>query len=128
MVDRVAGEFARRGWRPEQVFASPLRRAQETAAILVARVQPGLAIETLEELDPDGFPEDVVGALVTRRLGTHVVLVGHQPLLGGLAAYLTGGAHADLSPGALASFEISRLDARGSGRLLDILHPNHLEG
>jgi phosphohistidine phosphatase len=125
-VDRIAGEFARRGWRPAQVFASPLRRAQETAAILVARVEPHLAVETLEELDPAGFPEEVVGALVARHLGSHVLLVGHQPLLGGLAAYLTGGPNAELSPGALASLEISRLEARGSGRLLDILHPDHL--
>ena len=68
----------------------------------------------------------MVGALRTRELGSHVLLVGHQPLLGGLAAYLTGGPNAELSPGALASLEISHVEARGSGRLLEILHPNHL--
>ena len=125
-VDRVAAEFQRRGWRPDHVFASPLRRAQETAAIVVARLSAGCVVETLEELDPAGFPEEVVGALAAHTLGAHVLLVGHQPLLGGLAAYLTGGPHAELSPGALASLEISRLEARGSGRLIDILHPDHL--
>ena len=125
-VDRIAAEFERRRWRPDQIFASPLLRAQETAAIVAARARPRHPVETLEELNPASFPEEVIGALATRTLGPHVLLVGHQPLLGGLAAYLTGGPHADLSPGALACLEIARLEARGSGRLLDVLHPDHL--
>ena len=124
-VARIAAEYSRRNWRPDHLFASPLRRAQETAAI-VARAVPGLAIETLEELDPGGLPAEVVAALAAHPLGGHAVLVGHQPLLGGLAAYLTGDPHPELAPGALATLEIAQVPARGSGRLLGILDPDHL--
>ena len=125
-VARIAEEYERRGWHPARVFTSPMRRAQETAAIVIARAAPGIEPETLDELVPDHGPEDVVAALNARDTAGHVLLVGHQPQLGGLAAYLTGGPEPGMAPGALACLEIAGLPGRGSGRMLWLLHPDHL--
>lgn len=121
----MAEEYRRRNWRPERLFASPLRRAQETAAI-VARAMPGIEIETLEELDPDGHPSGVVAALVQLRPQGFALLVGHQPLLGDLTSHLTGAPVTGLAPGALVSLEITGPLGRGSGRVIELLHPDHL--
>jgi len=124
-VARIAAEYGQRNWRPERLFASPLRRAQETASI-VARTMALLEIETLDELAPDGHPSGVVAALVRERLQGFALLVGHQPLLGELASHLTGAPVTGLSPGAMVSLEITAPLGRGSGRVIELLHPDHL--
>ncbi|MGH8704682.1 MAG: phosphohistidine phosphatase SixA [Burkholderiales bacterium] len=73
------------------VIASPARRARQTAEALKSRFKtserlaPGAAVGEILELA--GWP---------RRRGV-VVLVGHQPDLGRVAAYLAAGAKADWS-------------------------------
>jgi phosphohistidine phosphatase len=113
-IARVGDVFARRGWRPDRVYASPLKRARETAAILIARACPGIEPEILDELTPERDPEEVTAALIARRAEGHVVLVAHQPLLGRLAAHLAGGDRG-LAPGGLVSIEIEGAPGRRSG-------------
>jgi len=98
------------GWRPTAIWASPLVRAQETAAILMAHSRE-LSIGTLFELMPDGEPDDVIEALLERSAEGHVVLVGHQPLMGRLVAWLTGAPERAFRPGMLV-----RLDIHGAPR------------
>src|SRR5688572_23104351 len=86
-VEWVASEYARRDWRPALVYSSPLRRAVETAEILLAALDPRPRRETLDELEPDRDPSDVATALVASGVAGHVVLVGHQPLIGRLADF-----------------------------------------
>jgi phosphohistidine phosphatase SixA len=90
-ITRVAEEYLRRGWHPERVYSSPLRRARQSAAILAHRIKPAPDYEILDALVPDEPPEQVVGQLASAELPPHVVLVGHQPSLGRLTAHLTGG-------------------------------------
>src|SRR5215470_4270925 len=90
-IARVAEEYIRRVWHPARIYASPLRRARQSAAILAHRIKPAPDYEILDALLPDEPPETVVARLSTMMLPAHVVLVGHQPLLGRLAAHLTGG-------------------------------------
>ena len=69
-------------------------------------------------LRPDREPEDVLAALAEAGVtGGHTVLVGHQPLLGVLAASLTGQAAPALAPGGLVRIEFGGPPAMGSGSL-----------
>ena len=73
------------GVRPDAILTSPLLRARETAKDL------GLGeSEPHEGLAPGATAEDVRAAVAGR--GETVVVVGHQPDCGQIAAALTGGA------------------------------------
>jgi phosphohistidine phosphatase len=100
-IARLAEEFGRRGWKPRMIFTSPLQRARETASIVIEAAAPDLTYEVLEELSPEGEPEDLVEALLSHRIHDHVMLVGHQPLLGRLATHLTGKTEFRLPAGGL---------------------------
>jgi len=125
-VARIAEEFARQGWRPDRVFVSPLRRAQETAAILLARIDPPVDPETLRELVPDYPASSVVSALVERAAAGHVLLIGHQPLLGQLAALLSGDPETAFPPAGLTRIALADGLVAGEGRIELRLHPREL--
>ena len=115
-LERLATHLAAQGWRPERVFASPLVRAQESAAIALSGVTPSPAVERMEALRPDTEPTAVLQALAAEHatLG-HVLLVGHQPLLGLLGGTLTGGPELGLAPGAMVRIEFTGAPAPGAG-------------
>ena len=123
-IASLAERFAREGWRPDALWASPLARAQETASILAAVACPGTLIGILEALVPDREPEDVVRALAEVRPRGHVVLVGHQPLLGRLAAYLSGGRESGFPAGGLVRLEMEDGLGRGVGKVVLQLRPD----
>jgi phosphohistidine phosphatase len=74
------------GKRIEAIVTSPLLRARETAELLAKAC--GLEAETDERLAPGATSSDARGAAAGR--GERVVLVGHQPDFGRIAAALTG--------------------------------------
>jgi phosphohistidine phosphatase len=88
---RQAQELAERlradGVEPDAILTSPLRRARETADAL-AEVTGG-ETQSDERLAPGATEEDVRAAIAGR--GETVVVVGHQPDCGRIAAALTGG-------------------------------------
>jgi phosphohistidine phosphatase SixA len=69
------------------IYASPLRRAQQTAAIAAELL--GLPVHTLELLSPDGNPQEVM-ALCEQQTQQTLLLVSHQPLVGHLLDTLAG--------------------------------------
>jgi phosphohistidine phosphatase len=113
-IGRLAGHYAREASRPGAIFSSPLARARETADLLRAAL-PGLAPAVLDELVPDGEPADVVAALSALDLPGHVILVGHQPLMGRLTAFLAGGREVGFLAGGLVRLEFHGALARGAG-------------
>jgi phosphohistidine phosphatase len=83
--------FRAEGLEPDAVLTSPLLRARETAA--------GLGLGTPEPLDAlaPGATEDDLRAAVQGR-GETVVVVGHQPDCGHIAAAIAGGAEPPFPP------------------------------
>ena len=73
--------------QPDAVVTSPLLRARETAEALARAC--GLEAVPDERLAPGATSLDARHAAADR--GERVVLVGHQPDLGRIAAALTGG-------------------------------------
>ncbi len=95
--------LAEAGVRPDAVLSSPLLRARETAEE-IARAT-GAEAEPVEALQPGATVEDVEAAVAGR--GDHVVVVGHQPDCGIVAAALGDGNAPPFPPAGMVELEIS---------------------
>jgi phosphohistidine phosphatase len=127
---RAALGLQRLGVVPDAVLASPLRRAEQTAAILVEVLAPSLAVEIYPPLAPGQTAEDVLRGLGAHRGAHHVMLVGHQPDLGRLASHLlTGSATITALPfkkGGVAAIHVASLPPRAAGFLAWFMTPKQL--
>jgi phosphohistidine phosphatase len=74
-----------------KILASPAARAQQTAAAL------GAPFATSPALDTDADAMDVLAAANWRERSGTMVIVGHQPTLGRVAALLLSGKESDWS-------------------------------
>jgi phosphohistidine phosphatase len=113
--------------RPTRVLVSPLRRAQQTAAILTQFAGWPEAAECAQLL-PGAAPEALL-ALLGRGRGGRIAVVGHQPGLGRLlAACLPGGEAAafELRKMAVALVCFQGSARAGRGRLIWLLPPKML--
>jgi phosphohistidine phosphatase len=70
------------------IYVSPARRAQQTASAL-AQLAPREVV-TLDALSPSTRVGAALGAIRATDAGRTIVVVGHQPTLGELAAHLLG--------------------------------------
>ena len=101
---RELGErLASEGIRPDAVLTSPLLRARETGAELARPA--GLEAEADERLAPGATADDVMAAAGGR--GETVVVVGHQPDCGRIAAALTGGKEPRFPPAGIFAIELA---------------------
>jgi phosphohistidine phosphatase len=82
----LAARLAAEGVRPAAVLTSPLVRARETAEA-IAHATGAVAVPD-DRLAPGATVDDVRDAVAGR--GELVVVVGHQPDCGRIAAALTG--------------------------------------
>ena len=94
--------LAAEGVHPDAVLTSPLLRARETGAELGRAL--GCEPEPDERLAPGATADDVRDAVSGR--GDAVVVVGHQPDCGEIAAELTGGPPPRFAPGAVLEIEL----------------------
>ena len=83
----LGARLAADGVRPAVVLTSPLLRARETGGELARAT--GASAQPDERLAPGATTEDVRAVVAGR--GRDVVVVGHQPDCGRIAAELTGG-------------------------------------
>lgn len=102
---RVLGErLAADGVKPDAVLTSPLLRARETAAVLARAAGLRLRPEPDERLAPGATAEALRAALAGR--GERVVVVGHQPDCGRIAAELTGGPEPRFPPAGMVVIDL----------------------
>ena len=94
--------LAAEGAAPDAVLTSPLLRARETAEE-IARAA-GVEAEPDERLAPGATAEDVLAAIAGR--GERVVVVGHQPDCGRVAAALSGGAEPRFPPAGVVELDV----------------------
>lgn len=93
--------------RPQAWLVSPLVRAVQTGEIGSFAFGSSAPVEIVRALVPDGRVSEVVEA-IGARTEPSIALVGHQPLLGGLAAFLLGWGTvpAQLEPGAILAIDL----------------------
>ena len=96
--DRLSSD----GVRPAVVLSSPLLRARETAEELAQAL--GCEAETDDRLAPGATAASVRDAVAGR--GDVVVVVGHQPDCGLIAAEISGGEPPRFPPGGLVVLEL----------------------
>ncbi|MBI1815647.1 MAG: phosphohistidine phosphatase SixA [Deltaproteobacteria bacterium] len=127
---RAAAGLKRLGVIPDAVLTSPLRRAEQTALILVETLAPHLQLETMVPLAPGHEPKDVLRGLGAYRHARAVMLVGHEPSLGQFASHLLTGSAAILSlefkKGAVIAIAVATLPPHAAGTLEWFLTPKQL--
>ena len=104
---RAARELGERlaadGVRPDAVLTRPLLRARETGAELARAA--GLDPEADERLAPGATAESVKAAVSER--GETVVVIGHQPDCGRIAAALMGGEEPPFPPAGVLAIDLA---------------------
>ena len=86
---RILGRLLReQGIAPEIIVCSPLPRAVQTAELLAASLDFIGAISSWRCLEPSAMPR--VAANQIAAAGMAVVVVGHEPSISSLGAYLMG--------------------------------------
>ena len=110
---------------PARILASPLRRARETAQILAevtGCAEPPIAAAALV---PDSTPERVWAALADHGDAAELMLIGHQPLLGAVYAFLLGAPTLGVAvePGSIGCVDLDRLTGPPRGELSWLISP-----
>ena len=103
---RATGIFA-----PEEIWHSPLVRAQETAALIGAGAKPVLPLREVAGLAPEDDPRRLARRLA--RCDRALAIVGHEPQLSALASLLVTGVAA---PARFAMKKGATLALEGAGR------------
>ncbi len=116
-------------WEPWEILVSPANRAQQTASAF------GKPFKTEPTIAPDTSPERVLAAAgwgqtagADSRRG--VIVVGHQPTLGMVAAHLIDGAsgYVSVKKGAMWWFEVRERDGIAQTVLKGMVTPEMVMG
>ncbi|OPX63662.1 MULTISPECIES: phosphohistidine phosphatase SixA [unclassified Methanoregula] len=117
----AAGRWmAAQGLRFDLIAASPLARAQETAAIVAGCLEGKERLVTWDILAPGGTPDKVCHEIGKLADPGAVLLVGHEPLLSALISRIIAGnedAAIAMTKGALAKIRDFSMTTRPSGQL-----------
>ena len=97
-MQEIARGLTHLGVELDWVVSSPLVRAVETAGIVADSLSAKVPFDITDTLSPGGSPEALIAFLAKHPHRKRVLVVGHEPDLGELAARLVGaGRHAHLS-------------------------------
>ncbi len=111
------------------IATSPLTRARQTAEIL-SKIYGGPKAALVEDLAPKGDREEILGWLL-ERAPNFAALVGHEPALGALAAWLmTGRAEPlfELGKAGACLLEFHGVPKAGAAKLAWLLQPSQVRG
>lgn len=125
---RQAAGLAAIDARPDIILTSPFTRARQTADLLAAAFPKKPKVVELPALQPGARPRDVLRLLEPDPRRTSVALVGHEPGLGELAAFLVGfKTPPEFKKGGVARIDVAILPPpAGSGALQWWLTPKVL--
>ena len=121
-IRRVARGIRRLGIEFDGILTSPLLRARQTADLVAAALDLQSRLEEIPELAPECSVEQLIFCLTRYQDRDHLLLVGHQPLLGQtLAGVIEPNPgtklHFDLGKGSLCRVEVDRLPVENQGML-----------
>jgi phosphohistidine phosphatase len=128
-VRRIAVALNRLRIRLDEVWTSPLLRAEQTAELLAAAQKPALRPRRVDALSPYGDFETLVQALRSGGHPSSLALVGHEPYLGRFTSYLLSGTSAiaiTYKKGGVGCVEIDQFDHPLRGRLEWLMTPRQL--
>jgi phosphohistidine phosphatase len=111
-AERMARWLDERLAKTTRILVSPADRARETALALKRK------FETVDTLAPGGAVEAVLAAAGWPDAREPVLVVGHQPTLGGVASFLLAGEEAYWSVRKGAVWWLSSRDRAGGGAVV----------
>jgi phosphohistidine phosphatase len=111
----------------DEIFTSPLVRAQQTAKLLAQGLAGKASVKTLDALSPGNQPRAVMNELAGSAKRRRIALVGHEPDLGELAAHLLGSPRSLVfKKGGICQIAVQGLTSRRPGELVWFLPPKVL--
>jgi phosphohistidine phosphatase len=122
----IASGLVRMGFDVDWIVSSPLVRAVETAEIVGEVLSSKPPLDFCDALSPGGSGEALITFLAKRPNRRRVLVVGHEPDLGGLAARLIGaGRNANMAfkKGGCCLITFNEFPPKSPGRLVWWLTP-----
>jgi phosphohistidine phosphatase len=116
----------RLGFELDWIVTSPLVRAVETAGIVSDVLDSETPMDISEALRPGGSPEALFALLAKHPHRTRVLVVGHEPDLGELAARLLGAGrntHLGFKKGGCCRIDFDEFPPKSPGHLIWWLTP-----
>jgi len=111
----------------DEIFSSPLVRAKQTADLLAAGLSGKPVVKILDALSPGHTPTSVLAQLARAARRRRIILVGHEPDLGELAAHLIGAGRAlPFKKGGACRIDVESLTSRRAGALTWFVQPKML--
>lgn len=109
------------------VVTSPLVRAKQTADVILAGLPDPPNLIVSDSMSPNGSPAAVAELLSHHTKLENIALVGHEPSIGELGAWLTGAKNAlAFKKGGVACIEMPTLPLAGPGQLIWLATPRML--
>ena len=128
-MQEIARGLLRLGLELDWIVTSPLVRAVETAGIVSDSLDSKIPMDISDALRPGGSPEALFALLAKHTHRKRVMVVGHEPDLGELAARLVGaGRNANLSlrKGGCCRIDFDEFPPKSPGQLVWWLTPRVL--
>jgi phosphohistidine phosphatase len=111
--------------QPPVILTSPYRRARETAEVAADALRNGSKLVESGALTPESSPEAVWDEIRVHKSDAQIMIVGHEPLLSSVYAYLLGAASVqiDVKKGSLGRIDVERFSAQPRGVLRWLIYP-----
>ena len=115
----------------DKILTSPFVRARQTAEIVAESLGLEDRLEDISELTPESSVDHLISGLIRFQDREHLLLVGHNPLLGYASSFLISGKkeiklEIELKKGGLCRIEIDSLPPGTPGTLHWFLTPKQL--
>jgi phosphohistidine phosphatase len=119
--------LSRMGVSIDVVLTSPLVRTRQTAEIVAGGLDPRPSLVNLESLAPAGSYAAVLADLEKHARKCRIALVGHEPMIGEIAARVIGSRHPiEFKKGAVCRIDVETLPPAGPGELRFLMTPKIL--
>jgi phosphohistidine phosphatase len=111
----------------DQILSSPLVRARQTADIFSEELKGKPAVSNTDALTPAGSPAAVIQELGKHMRKARIALIGHEPNMGELAAFLIGAkVPLPFKKGAICRIDFAVFPPKGKGELCWFVTPRML--
>lgn len=126
-MSEIAARLLSLGETADVIVSSPYKRALDTARILKAEWGTRKEISVLDKLSPGHTPTQAITGVDTSVRGDTIALVGHEPDLGVLAAWLIGAkTPLPFKKGGAARIDLESLSKPREGQLIWLATPRML--